>query len=168
MSSHLTNITVNEIMSLVPYSISPENSVYHAYGLMYRKRFGGLPVIENGVLVGVITRTDIKKNDSHNMREIKIKDIMSNKPITVYQTEKVSVALEKLTNCRIGGMPVLSDSNSLVGWISLSDIERAARTLRNKKINAVQTINCPNCTAPLPSAIYRTVTCQHCGHMLSI
>jgi CBS domain-containing protein len=168
MSSPLANIAVNEVMSLVPYSISPENTVSQAYGLMRHKRLGGLPVLEDGALVGVVTRTDIKKVSFEKAQKIKVKEIMSNKPITVYQEEKLSAALEKMTNLHVGRVPVIAITGSLVGWLSLIDIERAAKILRNRKMDSPQAINCPNCKAPLPLTISRTVTCQHCGHVSSV
>lgn len=163
MSSPLANITVNEVMSLVPYSISPEVTVSQAYGLMRHKHLGGLPVIENGALVGVITRTDIKKVDIERTQKTKVNEIMSKQPITVYQEEKVSAALERMTNLHVRRAPVISTTGSLVGWLSLSDIEKAAQILRNRKIS-----KCPICGATLPLTISRTVTCQHCDNISNV
>jgi CBS domain-containing protein len=168
MSSPLANITVNEVMSLVPYSISSENTVSQAYGLMRHKRLGGLPVVENGNLIGVITRIDIKKVNLDEAQKTKVRDVMSKNPITVCQDEKVSVALEKMTNLHVSRMPVMSSTGSLVGWLSLSDIEKAAKILRSRKLDTPQSIKCPECGASLPFTISRTVTCQHCGKISSI
>lgn len=168
MSAILANINVSEIMSVVAYPISSENTVYQAYGLMKRKHLGGLPVLENGELVGVITQTDVKKIDFNSRQKTKVKDIMSKKPITIGSDEKVSVALEKMTKLRIGRMPVVSAPGSLVGWLSLSDIERAVKIIRNRKLDTPQGKNCPHCNAPLPVTISRTITCQHCGNTVSV
>ena len=168
MSTPLANIAVNEVMSLVPYSISPENTVSQAYGLIQHKHLGGLPVLENGALIGIITRTDIKKVGFDKAQKTKVRDVMSKNPITVYQDERVSAALEKMTNQHVGRMPVISSTGSLVGWLSLSDIEKAAKILRNRKMDSPQTINCPKCGAPLPLTISHIVTCQHCGHISSL
>jgi len=147
MSALLTNIRVSEIMSVVVYPISSDNSVYQAYGLMKGKHLGGLPVLENGELVGVITRADVKKIDFSKREKTKVKDIMSKKPITIGSDEKVSTALEKMTKLRIGRVPVISNKGSLVGWLSLSDIERAVKILRYRKVGTPQGKNCPHCNS---------------------
>ena len=168
MSALLTNIPVSEIMSVVVYPVSSDNTVSQAYGLMRGKHLGGLPVLENGRLVGVVTRADIKKVDLGKREKTKVKDIMSNKPVTVFSDDKVSTALEKMTKLRIGRMPVMSSTGSLVGWLSLTDIERAVKILRYRKVGTPQGKNCPHCSAPLPITISRTVTCQHCGNTVNL
>ena len=168
MSSVLANITVAEVMSIVVYSISPEKTVAEAYGLLRGKHLGGLPVLENGNLVGIITHNDAKGVDFNKRLKTKVKDIMTKKILTVLPDEKVSTALEKMSELRIMRMPVVSSKGSLVGFLALSDIERAVKTLRNRKLDAPQTIKCPNCSAPLAVTINRRVTCEHCGHVSSV
>lgn len=168
MSSPLENITVSEVMSLVVYSTSPDNTVAEAFGLLHGKHLGGLPVIENGRLVGIVTHKDFRQVDFNNRNKTKVKDIMSKQVITAQPDEKVSAAMEKMTNRRIMRMPVVTSNGNLVGFLALSDIERAVKILRNRKLDSPQAINCPNCKAPLPITISRTVTCQHCGHISSV
>lgn len=168
MSSPLENITVNEVMSLVVYSMSPENTAAEAYGLMRAKRLGGLTVVENGKLVGIVTHFDFKKVAFEKRQKTKIREIMSTNLITASPDEKVSAAMQKMTNNRIMRMAVVSSTGALVGFLALSDIERAVKILRNRKLDSPQAISCPNCKAPLPLTISRTVTCQHCGHVSSV
>jgi CBS domain-containing protein len=40
-------------------AISPRTSVREAAQRLRRQRFGALPVVENGKLVGIITRSDL-------------------------------------------------------------------------------------------------------------
>ncbi|MGD0405704.1 MAG: CBS domain-containing protein [Candidatus Bathyarchaeia archaeon] len=168
MSSVLANITVAEVMSIVVYSISPEKTVAEAYGLLRGKHLGGLPVLENGNLVGIITHNDAKGVDFNKRLKTKVKDIMTKKVVTVLPDEKVSTALEKMTKLRIMRVPVVSSTGALVGFLALSDIERAVKTLRNRKLDAPQAIKCPICGGSLAVTISRTVTCEHCGHVLSV
>ncbi len=168
MSLPLENITVKEIMSLVVYSTSPDNTVAEAYGLLRGKRVGGLTVLENGKLVGFVTHFDFKKVAFEKRQKTKIREIMSTHLITASPDEKASDAMQKMTINRIIRMAVVSNSGGLVGFLALSDIERAVKTLRNRKLNIPQSIKCPNCNAPLPLTISRTLTCQHCGHISSV
>ena len=66
MSSVLKQITVAEVMSIKIYPISPDRTVAQAYGLMRAKRLGGLPVVENGNLVGIVTHNDTIRREDKN------------------------------------------------------------------------------------------------------
>ncbi|MCZ7664392.1 MAG: CBS and ACT domain-containing protein [Thermoleophilia bacterium] len=52
-------IQVRDIMTPDPVTVSPETTVEDAALLGYRHRFGCLPVIEGGRLVGIITQQDL-------------------------------------------------------------------------------------------------------------
>jgi len=52
-------VTVGDIMIKDPLTISPEANLEEAAELLYRHGIGGLPVMEGGKLVGVITVGDI-------------------------------------------------------------------------------------------------------------
>ena len=51
--------TVARIMTREPISASPELSLSAAIALMQQSRYGCLPVVENGELVGILTRSDL-------------------------------------------------------------------------------------------------------------
>ncbi len=51
--------TVEEIMTYNVVAISPQTSLREAAQRLRRQRFGALPVVENGKLVGIITRSDL-------------------------------------------------------------------------------------------------------------
>lgn len=52
---------VGEIMSRTPICISPDDSVNEAVRTILSCKIGGLPVVNEDVLVGMITTTDILK-----------------------------------------------------------------------------------------------------------
>jgi acetoin utilization protein AcuB len=51
--------TVEEVMTYNVVAISPQTSLREAAQQLRRQRFGALPVVENGKLVGIITRSDL-------------------------------------------------------------------------------------------------------------
>ena len=55
----IARLTVREIMSRDPITVSPDTSIEAAARLMLEHRCGGLPVREGDRLVGIITETDI-------------------------------------------------------------------------------------------------------------
>jgi acetoin utilization protein AcuB len=58
----LEPIYVREIMTRDPVTIGPEATAQEAAALMVGKRFGALPVVEDGELVGIITETDLLRH----------------------------------------------------------------------------------------------------------
>jgi acetoin utilization protein AcuB len=51
--------TVEEVMTYNVSAVSPLTSLREAAQRLRRQRFGALPVVENGTLVGIITRSDL-------------------------------------------------------------------------------------------------------------
>jgi CBS domain-containing protein len=54
----LDRLTTREFMAYEPITISPDDPIAEAARLMLQHKIGGLPVVENGELVGIITETD--------------------------------------------------------------------------------------------------------------
>ena len=57
----LQKVQVQEIMTKEVITVTPETSIGEAARLNLERRIGGLPVIQGGRLVGIITKTDILK-----------------------------------------------------------------------------------------------------------
>ncbi len=57
----LSKIRVEEIMTRKVITVSPDTPLEQAARIMVDNKIGGLPVMEDGVLVGIITETDIFK-----------------------------------------------------------------------------------------------------------
>jgi acetoin utilization protein AcuB len=57
----LTHLNTSELMSTQVITVTPETPVEEAARIMADNKIGGLPVVEDGRLVGIITETDIFK-----------------------------------------------------------------------------------------------------------
>lgn len=55
----ISKLTLERIMTRDPITIRPDETVYDAARLMLQKKIAGLPVVEGGRLVGIITESDI-------------------------------------------------------------------------------------------------------------
>lgn len=55
----LDRVKVKQIMTRRPYTVSPTTPIEEAAIVMREKKFGCLPVLEKGKLVGILTETDI-------------------------------------------------------------------------------------------------------------
>jgi len=57
--SMIDRVSIEDVMIRKPITISPEASIEEAARLIYRHRIGGLPVVKDKELVGVITIVDL-------------------------------------------------------------------------------------------------------------
>lgn len=55
----LTRLTVAEIMTCFPISIAPDRPVTAAVRRMLANKVGALPVVAQGKVVGIVTRTNL-------------------------------------------------------------------------------------------------------------
>lgn len=51
--------TVNRVMTREPLTVSPDAPLITAIGMMQQSRFGCLAVVENELVVGILTRSDL-------------------------------------------------------------------------------------------------------------
>ncbi len=91
-------------------------------------KHGGFPVVAEGKIVGIITRTDLKKVPEQEKATRKVEDVMTprSKLVTVEPEELVSDAFMKLSNHNIGRLPVV-EGESVIGIITRSDVIEAVQ-----------------------------------------
>ncbi|HLE94069.1 MAG TPA: CBS domain-containing protein [Sulfuricaulis sp.] len=105
-------------------SISPNDSVYAAVERMSENNVGALLVLENGMLVGILSERDyarkviLKGKSSKNtlIREIMTPDVLCVSPETT-----VDECLALLTESRVRHLPV-TDGGKLMGIVSIGDL----------------------------------------------
>ena len=57
--SMLSDVSLSDIMIKKPITVVPDDDVETAAQLIYRHKISGIPVVQEGKLVGIITETDI-------------------------------------------------------------------------------------------------------------
>ncbi|MCD7841490.1 MAG: IMP dehydrogenase [Lachnospiraceae bacterium] len=105
-----------------PFYLSPENTLADADDLMAKFRISGVPITENGKLVGILTNRDLLFEEDFSR---KIKDSMTSEGLI---TAKVGVTLEEakkiLAKSRKEKLPIVDDDFNLRGLITIKDIEK--------------------------------------------
>ena len=56
---HLEQVKINDVMSTNPITVTPATTVEEAAQIMLERQIGGLPVVADGHLVGIVTASDI-------------------------------------------------------------------------------------------------------------
>ena len=105
-----------------PFSLSPEHTLQDANELMGKFRISGVPITENGKLVGIITNRDLKFEEDFSK---KIKESMTSEGLI---TAKEGITLEEakkiLGKARKEKLPIVDDNYHLKGLITIKDIEK--------------------------------------------
>ena len=89
---------------------------------------GCLIVTKEKAIVGIVTERDIIERaivSQKNPQETMVKEIMSEGIKTIYDTEPVEKAAEKMKMHKIKKLPVITETEDLVGIITVADISNA-------------------------------------------
>ncbi len=106
-----------------PFSLSPEHFVYEANELMAKFRISGVPITEDGKLVGILTNRDLRFETNHNRQ---IKEVMTSENlITAPEGTDLVEAKKILSEHRIEKLPIVDEEGNLKGLITIKDIEKA-------------------------------------------
>jgi len=96
-------------------------TVSDAERLMNQYSIGGVPVVDKGKIIGIVSRRDVRAIVSRRGEE-SIKSIMTRKPITADEEITPEKALEIMYTNKIERLPVVDDHGKLVGIITMQDI----------------------------------------------
>ncbi len=114
-----------------PFSLSPEHTLQDADNLMAKFRISGVPVTENGKLVGIITNRDLKFEEDFSK---KIKESMTSEELV---TAREGITLEEaktiLAKARKEKLPIVDANFNLKGLITIKDIEKQIKYPQSAK-----------------------------------
>jgi len=108
-----------------PFFLSPDDSIRDADRLMGKFRISGVPICENGKLVGIITNRDMKflEDLDRPIREAMTKDGL----VTAREGITLEDAKEILRKHKIEKLPIVDENFALKGLVTIKDIEKAVR-----------------------------------------
>jgi CBS domain-containing protein len=127
---------VKDWMSSPPITIDVNATLPEACDILRQHRIRRLPVTQNGKLVGIVTRGDLRGAQPSEattlsiwelntlLAKLKIKSIMTPDPITIREDATLRDAAQLMIDYKISGLPVVNEDGDLVGMITESDIFR--------------------------------------------
>jgi len=106
-----------------PFYLSASHLLSDAISLMEKYRISGVPITENGKLIGIITNRDIRFETDLSKP---IRDVMTSENLV---TAPVGTTLEQaqeiLRKYKIEKLPIVDENGMLKGLITIKDIEKA-------------------------------------------
>jgi len=125
---------VSELMTKNVVTCCPEDEVGSIWRLMQEKRLGGLPVVKNGRLVGMLTQKDLLESGSvlptfeaqkgRFQASSKISSIMKTGVTAVKPSTKMIQVAKVMVSKDVGRVPVEDENGKLVGIVDREDVTR--------------------------------------------
>ena len=107
-------------MIVNPITMSPDKTIGDALEVMQKFSISGIPITENGKLVGILTNRDLR---FHKESSRKISEVMTTENlITVKEGTDLDTAKELLHKHRIEKLLMVDDKYMLKGMITVKDI----------------------------------------------
>jgi acetoin utilization protein AcuB len=129
---------VQDRMSRPVITVTPETPFQEALKLMQAKKIRRLPVVNPaGHLVGIVSERDLLHASpspatslsvwelNYLLWRLTVGDIMAEKVVTVNPATPIVEAARLMVEKKIGGLPVVNESNRVVGIITETDIFKA-------------------------------------------
>jgi tRNA nucleotidyltransferase (CCA-adding enzyme) len=116
------SITVNQVMSQRPQILGPETSAQEALRLMQRYGYEGFPVVENGQVVGLLTRRSVDRALSHKLN-LTAASLMEAGAIYVHPNDSLQHLQALMTSSGWGQIPVVdSETGKIIGIVTRTDL----------------------------------------------
>jgi acetoin utilization protein AcuB len=130
---------VSRSMTRQVIMVDPDARIFDAQELMQANDIRHLPVVDkNEKLVGIVTDRDIRsalpysyfkksldEAEKEKIAGLRVKDIMSSKPISISPTYTIQDALIMIQESKVGALPVVDGTGKVTGIISVRDLLRA-------------------------------------------
>lgn len=116
-------IYAKDIMSYPVKTIEEDATLEEAKNIMLRHNYSGLPVVKNGKIKGIITRSEISKVELLGLTNFKVKDFMIEKFVFASLDTSLEEIERIMVEKNIGRIPIIS-KGKVVGIITRSDILR--------------------------------------------
>jgi CBS domain-containing protein len=123
------DLRVRDLMTVDPVVVGPDASAAEAERLLKTNRVSGLPVVDDGATVGVVSLTDMMVARSSamihaNWPRMRVRHLMSTPAITVHAGTSSERAAELMVSRHIHRVVVVDDEDGPIGVLSSLDLLR--------------------------------------------
>jgi acetoin utilization protein AcuB len=112
--SMLGDVSLDDLMIKKPITVSPDDDIEFAALLIYEHKIGGMPVVKDGRLVGIVTATDMLR------AFINMMGILS-------KTSRIDVVLEEQPTAFKKAMQIINDHGGDIINVSMTPQQKGKR-----------------------------------------
>jgi len=151
---------IKQIMTKKVKCVGPNVKVVEIAYILTKNRIHGIPVVDKGKVLGIITESDFfikslpnlylpsyidflkkakfaeritkkQKIKTNKLLESKAKDIMTNKCVTIKASANVNELINIFKTKHLFTLPVVDESDKIVGIITQADIIKLVKNINN-------------------------------------
>ncbi len=115
-------LRVADLMSYGVQTIEADALIKERIGWMRRVGHEGYPVVENGRVVGLLTRRDADRALEHGLDTLTVREVMSEGAITVTPDEGIEALEVRMVESGWGQIPVVDADGALIGIVTRTDL----------------------------------------------
>ncbi len=117
-------LEVSEVMTKDVITVTPQASMAEIREILLEHRISGVPVVENGDLVGIISIEDLIKALAKGEMGALVGDKMTPSPTVLNVNDPLVLSVDYFTRLGFGRFPVVDKTGRLVGILTQSDVTR--------------------------------------------
>jgi CBS domain-containing protein len=123
----MRDIAIDRIMTTDPETIEPSAPVAAAKKMLESGDIHHLPVVENGLLQGIISSADLRifdflKTTATTLSDVPVRQIMEADPVVLESGASLRDAASKLATGGYHALPVVEPDRTLVGIVTTGDL----------------------------------------------
>jgi tRNA nucleotidyltransferase (CCA-adding enzyme) len=114
--------TVADLMSRGVRTLPPDTPARDAAALMRRYGYEGFPIVEDGQLIGLLTRRAVDRALDHGLTGIRVGQIMDAGDVSVRPSDSVAALQQLMMNSGWGQIPVVDRDGEITGVVTRTDL----------------------------------------------
>ncbi|HEU5285600.1 MAG TPA: CBS domain-containing protein [Sphingomicrobium sp.] len=117
---------INEVMTRDVQTVTPDQTAREAAAFMLRADAGSIPVTDGDRLIGMITDRDIAVRgvaQGHGP-DTPVRELMTSGIVCARIDDDIEEVASKMSQAQVRRLPVIDESENLVGIVSLGDLSR--------------------------------------------
>ena len=130
----LDQMLVKDLMVTKVITVSSSTPLNEAAKIMLEKDLSGLPVIEKGRLVGIITTHDMTKYLADYGSDLKVKDVMDKKVVTASPFHSIHHLVELMASTPTRRVVIIDSEGRPIGIVSPSNIAFTKFDIKRKVV----------------------------------
>lgn len=156
-----SRLTVAEIMRREVPAAAPDDSIATVARMLAEHRLPGIPVIDGGTLLGIVTESDLVfqeadvsvptvvpfldamlvadagtpfEDDLRRVLAVTARQLMTSPVYTIRDSATVNQVATLMVEQRVNPVPIVDDTNTLVGIVSRADLVRVIARLEGANV----------------------------------
>jgi tRNA nucleotidyltransferase (CCA-adding enzyme) len=115
-------VRVVDLMSRGVQTVDPTKTVGQLISKLRRIGHEGFPVVENGRVIGLLTRRDADRAMEHGLGNMTVRDIMTAGEVTLHPDDSVATLETTMVESGWGQVPVADSNGKLLGIVTRTDL----------------------------------------------